>query len=345
MWYNFAPKPTVARRAVNADQQLKLLRASPGEKPEPLHVEGRKFVRQFWGTAWCQHIEKFCDAHNRLGRGRSYLRGRCVVDFKLRPGEVVARVMGSALYRVSVAVEPLAADVWKRIKERCAGKVGSTIELLSGRLSSEVMTIITDPAHGLFPLGSQMKFSCTCPDGCSGNWMCKHVAATLYGIGVRIDGRPEQLFTLRGMDHLELIESATVLAKPTGSTPGIALGDAELGEVFGIEVAGLDEQPKFAGAGAAEPSRSSRNSAQASRSGKAASPKSATSAKGSKARAPEPRTKTPAPKLKRPKATEKPAGAKSQPGKIATSGNRTGATRPSMTLQGTEPTRRGKSPR
>jgi hypothetical protein len=33
-------------------------------------------------------------------------------------------------------------------------------------------------------------------------------AAALYGVGTRLDDRPELLFTLRGVDHIELIERA-----------------------------------------------------------------------------------------------------------------------------------------
>ena len=38
--------------------------------------------------------------------------------------------------------------------------------------------------------------------------MCRHVAAVLYGIGARLDHRPELLFTLRRVAHEELIAKA-----------------------------------------------------------------------------------------------------------------------------------------
>jgi len=71
--------------------------------------------------------------------------------------------------------------------------------------------------------------------------MCKHVAAVLYGVGARLDDSPELLFTLRQVDHLELIEAAvaaknldTMLA--ANGTPGLESQD--LGEIFGIEIDG-----------------------------------------------------------------------------------------------------------
>lgn len=38
--------------------------------------------------------------------------------------------------------------------------------------------------------------------------MCKRVAAVMYGIGIRLDTEPELLFTLRGVNHEELIAIA-----------------------------------------------------------------------------------------------------------------------------------------
>src|SRR5260221_13354325 len=55
---------------------------------------------------------------------------------------------------------------------------------------------------GLFPAPDEIKLSCSCPDWAD---MCKHVAAALYGIGARLDAKPELLFVLRGVDHLELL--------------------------------------------------------------------------------------------------------------------------------------------
>lgn len=38
--------------------------------------------------------------------------------------------------------------------------------------------------------------------------MCKHVAATLYGVGVRLDENPILFFTLRGIDVEHFIDIA-----------------------------------------------------------------------------------------------------------------------------------------
>ena len=59
-------------------------------------------------------------------------------------------------------------------------------------------------ADGLFPAPSEIKMSCSCPDWAD---MCKHVAATLYGVGARLDSDPDLLFALRGVDRAELVSN------------------------------------------------------------------------------------------------------------------------------------------
>lgn len=57
-------------------------------------------------------------------------------------------------------------------------------ELLMGKFPQALSEIFTARGAGLFPTPKEIRFSCTCPDCTS---MCKHVAATLYGIGARLD--------------------------------------------------------------------------------------------------------------------------------------------------------------
>ena len=53
---------------------------------------------------------------------------------------------------------------WTAIKGRCSGQIGSLLELLQGRLSDQVMEVVTDREQGLFPLPGEMSFKCSCPD-------------------------------------------------------------------------------------------------------------------------------------------------------------------------------------
>ncbi len=69
--------------------------------------------------------------------------------------------------------------------------------------------------------------------------MCKHVAAVLYGIGARLDEKPELLFTLRKVNHEDLIAKAgTSLPRiRKGAAVGKVLDTGDLSEIFGIEMA------------------------------------------------------------------------------------------------------------
>src|SRR5215217_737915 len=69
--------------------------------------------------------------------------------------------------------------------------------------------------------------------------MCKHVAAALYGVGARLDERPELLFVLRNVDEHELLASAgqdLTLAQPAPS-PAKMIEDGNLAALFGLEMA------------------------------------------------------------------------------------------------------------
>jgi uncharacterized Zn finger protein len=169
-------------------------------------------------------------------RGRSYVRNGSVVDLQTSQGKVAARVSGSSLYKIEIKIKPLAASLWKSIQTECAGKIDSLIELLQGKLSSSVMQIVTRPERGLFPTPKEIDLDCSCPDWAD---LCKHVAASLYGVGARLDQNPELLFLLRGVDPSRLISkaSATEAVRQTTADGVPVLTDKELTDVFGIEIA------------------------------------------------------------------------------------------------------------
>src|SRR5436190_7603807 len=149
---------------------------------------------------------------------------------------VSALVSGSDLYTVTVNIAPVTAARWKAICRDCAGTIDSLIELLQGRLSKGVMDRVCREGDGLFPAPKEIKLSCSCPDWAE---MCKHVAAVLYGVGARLDERPELLFVLRNVDEHELLASAgqdLTLAQAAPS-PAKVLEDGNLAALFGLEIA------------------------------------------------------------------------------------------------------------
>jgi hypothetical protein len=206
-----------------------------GHQASPVVVEGRAIARTFWGQSWCRNLERYSDYSNRLPRGRTYVRNGSVVDLQLARGTVEARVSGSSLYTVKVDVAPVARARWTALCRDCAGGIDSLVELLQGRLSKAVMERLCAERTGLFPSPAEIRFSCSCPD-----WavMCKHVAAVLYGVGARLDDRPDLLFDLRGVDQAELVAGAGTGVSLVRDTPAPrrVLADDGLGEMFGIDL-------------------------------------------------------------------------------------------------------------
>jgi uncharacterized Zn finger protein len=135
---------------------------------------------------------------------------------------------------VKVAVVPKAR--WSAVCQDCAGAIDSLVELLQGRFSDTVMARMCDAQTGLFPSPKEITFTCSCPDWAS---MCKHVAAVLYGIGARLDEKPDLLFALRKVNHQDLIARAGEGLSRTRKGPAASkvLDSGDLSGMFGIEMA------------------------------------------------------------------------------------------------------------
>ncbi|MGH8192433.1 MAG: SWIM zinc finger family protein [Rhodanobacteraceae bacterium] len=242
--FSYKPYVPVGQRRAEALLEMNRLRKK-GANIQPVEIDGRTIANSFWGKSWCDHLEKFSDFENRLPRGRTYVRNGSVCHLEVGKGKVSAKVSGSEIYDVTVSIKALPEAKWQCIRESCGGKVGSMLELLQGRLSSEVMGIVTNPEQGLFPLVKEIDFDCSCPDWAS---MCKHIAAVLYGIGSRLDKQPEMLFLLRGVDHTELVGTASAEALVAKGKPSktATIKESDLGEVFGIDVAPAATDAKVA---------------------------------------------------------------------------------------------------
>jgi uncharacterized Zn finger protein len=182
------------------------------------------------------------DYASRLPRGRSLLRNGRVLGFQLTTGSLRASVAGLRLYDVAITVQPLDDDAAAALAARLRGHIGSVVDLLAGKLNDDVMRMVADPLHGLFPAPSDIRFHCSCPVDAS---LCEHAAATLYAAGCHFDEQPADLFRLRGLQPDALVSSGlsdviaglTTATNPTGDT----LDPASLGDLFGIQ---LDSPPR-----------------------------------------------------------------------------------------------------
>lgn len=225
-------------------------RAAAKQRPgsAPVIVAGRrKIAETFWGKAWCENLERYSDFSNRLPRGRTYVRSGAVIDLQIEPGEIRALVQGTSLYKVTINIRPIDAPRWQSIVDDCAGSVDSLVDLLQGKLPARVLEVVTRRGAGLFPAPAEIGLKCSCPDWAT---MCKHVAAVLYGVGVRLDQDPAFLFQLRGVDPSAL--TARVATASLTDRAKVAserrLERDDLSALFGIEIDGasapeIDDAP------------------------------------------------------------------------------------------------------
>jgi uncharacterized Zn finger protein len=244
-WDYYPPYVSVAEKKAHSARALaKLLRKSKRTaEPVVLAHRKRQLAATFWGQAWADNLERYADLANRLPRGRAYLRNGSVLDLAIGRGRVEAYVAGTELYQVTIDIAPLAKARWGRVITRCTGRIGSLVGLLRGELSANVLAVLTDAKDGLFPEPRELALDCSCPDSAE---VCKHVAAVLYGVAIRLDVRPELFFELRQVDQAALIGSATtgVVARARPAA-GKRIAADRLSAVFGIE---LEDGPPVRGA-------------------------------------------------------------------------------------------------
>jgi uncharacterized Zn finger protein len=232
-WATYVP---VAERRKKAEREMEKLRRK-GHPVAPVKIEGRAIATTFWGQAWCENLESYRDYENRLPRGRTYVRNGSVVDLQISPLEIKAMVSGSSIHKVSIAIRAVPQAQWQSICRDCAGGIDSLVELLQGRFSKGVMERLCRQDKGLFPKPSEIRFSCSCPDSAS---MCKHIAAVLYGVGARLDQKPELLFRLRAVSENDLVADLDQ-ALPFSTRPpaaGKVLEAEDVSALFGLDMAG-----------------------------------------------------------------------------------------------------------
>ena len=256
---------TVAEKKAKAAKKLeKLKKKNPGIAPVVL--QGNTLARTWWGKSWNKNLERYADYENRIGRGRSYVRHGAVLDLQIKKEKISALVAGSEArpYKVEITISPLSRTRWNGIRQQCEGQLQSLQALLAGKFPTSLADIFFNRDKGLFPDPTAIRLNCSCPDWAT---MCKHVAATLYGVGARLDGDPSLFFTLRGVDTNELIagaveESAEKLVAKASKKSSNVLDDADLSDLFGID---MDDVPDFSKKRHAEPIAAAKKINTASR--------------------------------------------------------------------------------
>lgn len=170
----------------------------------PIVIPGRKIAKTWWGASWNSNLEIYADYSNRLTRGRSYVRQGAIADLKIDQGIVNALVVGSKRkpYCVTIEIKPLIKEKYNTLVEKLKGRLSSLEELIQGKFPKDLETLFLEKENNLFPTEDEIILQCDCPDHAI---MCKHVVATLYGIGAKFDEDPLLFFKLRTIDVEDLI--------------------------------------------------------------------------------------------------------------------------------------------
>jgi uncharacterized Zn finger protein len=250
-YYGYPAYVSVAEKKAKAERKLKQLKKKNPDM-QPVSIQGKALATTWWGKAWNKNLERYADYSNRIGRGRSYVRYSAVLDLKIKPGSAEALVNGSASkpYKVSIDIKPMPPKNWAAMKQNCKGKMGNLKQLLAGKFPKGLESLFMQENDGLFPVPREIKFHCSCPDSA---YMCKHIAAALYGIGARLDEDPNLFFILRKVNINDLVAETVkesrkeLLSKATNKTARVISDDAGLSDLFGIDLGidmGDDKQKK-----------------------------------------------------------------------------------------------------
>ena len=249
-YYSRFPRyESVGSRRAKAQKKLERYKKK-NPNINPIIVKGNKLAWTWWGQAWNENLEKYADYYSRIGRGRSYIRNGFVLDLRINKGKVTSLVQGTMTkpYSIKINIKPIQKKDWNQIKKKCEGKIESLQELIEGRFPKALAEIFTTKGKGLFPSPREISFDCNCPDWAD---MCKHVAAALYAIGVRLDEDPRLFFVLRDLKIDDLIKKAVQgkskkLLKKADSKSSRVINGSEVADMFGANMIDeIDFNPKI----------------------------------------------------------------------------------------------------
>jgi uncharacterized Zn finger protein len=169
----------------------------------------------WWSRRFIELLESF-GAGSRLKRGRNYARSGQVIELDVEHGVVLAKVQGSRYtpYRVRIRFKALTEHQWRRAEKAMAAQALPLAKLLAGEMPHDIEELLDAGKLTLFPRSaSELAATCTCPDGVN---PCKHIAAAYYILAERFDEDPFLIFTWRGRDQDELVESLRRRRAPAG---------------------------------------------------------------------------------------------------------------------------------
>ena len=191
---------------------------------------------------WCRNIENYSDLRNRLERGRTYIRQNTVKNLSISSNCAESLVQGHSKepYKVIINIKTIDKNKYDNILNTCENSVDNLESLMTGSFPKEYRQFFTDEEYGLFPKSNEIDYNCTCLDYLTNMHMCKHIAATMYAIGNKLDKDPLIFFKLRGIDLTEFTkkivkkENEYVWDK-INSGSDRKISDNDISSLFGVD--------------------------------------------------------------------------------------------------------------
>ncbi|MCS4542456.1 MAG: SWIM zinc finger family protein [Euryarchaeota archaeon] len=178
--------------------------AKPKRVKDGIKLRSREIGSTWWSKKWLSVLESF-GWSNRLQRGRSYARRGQVIDFKIKPGIVNAKVQGTSPkpYSVRIKLNMLSDKQWKDVISVMSSQAIYTAKLLSGEMPLDVENAFLRAKVNLLPKSrKELKTECSCPDLAN---PCKHIAAVHYILAEEFDRDPFMIFHLRGRAKQQIL--------------------------------------------------------------------------------------------------------------------------------------------
>src|SRR3954447_3563099 len=190
----------------------------PAKDGIPARSRRGEIGESWWSKRFLDALKAVADT-SRLGRGRSYARTGQVMDLRVHPGRITARVQGSRRepYAVRLDLTPFTDAQWERAEQELAAQALYLAALLAGEMPRDVEQAFAAVGLSLFPAAAgELRSDCSCPDWAN---PCKHVAATYYILAEAFDDDPFLVLAWRGRPRERLLERLRELrgAAPEGA--------------------------------------------------------------------------------------------------------------------------------
>ncbi|RAY12344.1 hypothetical protein DPM19_24640 [Actinomadura craniellae] len=167
-----------------------------------------------WTRRFVALIESYPDVE-RLRQGLSCAREGRVLDLRVGPHEVTARVRGSGPdpYRVAIGIDAIDGADWRAIEAALAGRAVFRARLLAGEFPPEIDDVFAEFGVPLLPRSPRdLHLMCDCP-----GWgdPCEHAAAVLYLLAGSFDDDPFLVLAWNGRTREQLL---TALRRASSAT-------------------------------------------------------------------------------------------------------------------------------